>query len=168
MITIKIHLALISSSNICACTLQQFICLHYQWDLFSFVYSVNLYTFCQCRIQVCIIAIQYTFCIILLQTFDDPRNMAHPQSNWPMMLPKGPFTLATVTQIFHFVSMSSEMSCIVTNITVRTWRQKKHIVVVMYEQTLIPVLLRLNWNKEDLSLLHWENFDFLRESFFSV
>ena len=38
---------------------------------------------------------------------------------------KGPSHLATVTQIFDVVTMSSEMGCIVINITVRTWRQKK-------------------------------------------
>ena len=33
--------------------------------------------------------------------------------------------LPTTTQIFDVVPMSSEMGCIVINITVRTWRQKK-------------------------------------------
>ena len=33
--------------------------------------------------------------------------------------------LATATQIFDVVSKSSEMGCIVTNVTVRTWRQRK-------------------------------------------
>ena len=33
---------------------------------------------------------------------------------------KGPFALGDMTQIFDVVSMSSEMGCIVTNVTVRT------------------------------------------------
>ena len=33
--------------------------------------------------------------------------------------------LTTTTQIFDVVPMSSEMGCIVTNVTVHTWRQKK-------------------------------------------
>ena len=32
--------------------------------------------------------------------------------------------LATTTQIFDVVTMSSGMGCIVTNVTVHTWRQK--------------------------------------------
>ena len=43
--------------------------------------------------------------------------------------------LATATQIFDVVSISSEMDCIVTNVTVRTRRQKNHIVVVKCEWT---------------------------------
>ena len=43
---------------------------------------------------------------------------------------------ATTTQIFDIVTMSSEMGCIVINITVCTWRQKKHIVVAMCERAL--------------------------------
>ena len=34
--------------------------------------------------------------------------------------------LATATQIFVVVTMSSKMGCIVINVTVRTWRQKKN------------------------------------------
>ena len=49
--------------------------------------------------------------------------------------------LATTTQIFDIVSinfsMSSLMGYTVTNVTVRTWRQKKNIVVVKCWQTLI-------------------------------
>ena len=33
--------------------------------------------------------------------------------------------LTTVTQIFDVISMSSEMGCVITNVTVHTWRQKK-------------------------------------------
>ena len=33
--------------------------------------------------------------------------------------------LATTTKIFDVVNMSSEIVCIVTNVTVHTWRQKK-------------------------------------------
>ena len=48
--------------------------------------------------------------------------------------------LVTVTQIFDVVNMSSEMGCIVTNLTVRTWRQKKHFVVVKCKRTLTTEL----------------------------
>ena len=44
--------------------------------------------------------------------------------------------LATATQIFYVVSISSEMDCTVTNVTVHTWWQKNHIVVVKCEWTL--------------------------------
>ena len=39
-------------------------------------------------------------------------------------------------QFFDIVSMSSEMGYIVTNVTVRTGRQKKHIIVVKCERIL--------------------------------
>ena len=44
--------------------------------------------------------------------------------------------LATAMQIFDVVSMSWKMGCMVTNITIRTWRQKKDIVVVKYDRAL--------------------------------
>ena len=37
--------------------------------------------------------------------------------------------LATTTQIFDIVTMSSGMGCIVINVTVRIWQYKKHIIV---------------------------------------
>ena len=44
--------------------------------------------------------------------------------------------LATTIQFFDVVSMSSEMGCIVTNVTVHILRKKKHIFVAKCERTL--------------------------------
>ena len=88
--------------------------------------------------------------------------------NWPMVLQKIydilPFCavnqfrahshLATTTQIFDVVTMSSEMGCIVFNVTIHTWQQKKkHIVVTKCERALT---LQLGFDSIGNSRIVWK------------
>ena len=50
--------------------------------------------------------------------------------------------------------MSSEMGCMVSNVTVRSWREKKHIIVVMYERTLKILFIKM---VRSCSLLCWRS-----------
>ena len=52
-------------------------------------------------------------------------NFSNYNSNKRQQEQRNHSHLATTTQIFDVVTMSSEMGCIVINVTVRTWRQKK-------------------------------------------
>ena len=51
------------------------------------------------------------------------RLMIYPQSSLSQL--RAGSHLTTATQIFDVVVMSSAIGCIVTNVSVRTWRQKK-------------------------------------------
>ena len=63
--------------------------------------------------------------------------------------------LATATHIFDIVTISSEMGCMVTNVTVHTWRQKKDIIVARCEwalSKLLWVVKSVPWFEVDLCI----------------
>ena len=75
-------------------------------------------------------------CLSFLQQLSAMLNLIHVTINLTLKCRQGPFAIGDNNKVFDVVSMSSEMGCIVINVTVHTWRQKKHIVDVKYEWAL--------------------------------